>query len=110
MIAEIANGVEPPRNDFAGLDTNDSHVIVVVNVEPILFKETPMKHIARLVTNWRVEMILMAMVLSLGATARAQTIAADWCSDVPVLTYTEEVNLCMGDSSDCYMCVVWLRD
>ena len=69
-----------------------------------------MKQIARFVTNWRTELILMAMVLSLGATARAQAIGADWCSYVPVLTYTEAVNLCMGDPSDCYMCVVWMQD
>jgi hypothetical protein len=71
-----------------------------------------MRHIARFmttrfVTNWRVELILAAMVLSLGTTTHAQLTGADWCSDVPVMSYFDAANLCMGDPSDCYMCVVW---
>lgn len=65
-----------------------------------------MASIVKCVKNWRVELVLAAMVLSLGTTVRAQYTGADWCSDGPVLSYTSEVNLCMGDASDCYLCVV----
>jgi hypothetical protein len=91
------------------IDTNDGRVIVVINVDQLCVKETSMKHVARFVVNWRVELILMAMVLSLGTTVRAQLTGADWCSDVPVMSYFAGANLCMGDASDCYLCVVWAR-
>lgn len=113
MIAEIANDAEPPTNKSAGLDTDDSRVIVVVvdiDVDLTVLKETPMKHIARFVTTWRVELILLAMVLSAVTTTRAQAIGATSCSEVPVLSYEPQVNLCMGNASDCYMCVVWLAE
>ena len=67
-----------------------------------------MANILRFVKNWRVELVLAAMVLSLGTTIRAQFIAAEWCSEVPVMSYSPAANLCLGDPSDCYMCVVWL--
>ena len=66
-----------------------------------------MASIARFVNNWRVELVMAAMVLSLGTTIKAQAVAAEWCSDVPVLGYEPQINLCAGDPSDCYMCVVW---
>ena len=52
-----------------------------------------MKYFARFVTHWRVELVLMAMVLSLGTTMRAQLFAADWCSDVPVMSYFADQSL-----------------
>jgi hypothetical protein len=67
-----------------------------------------MKRIATFVTNWRVELVLVATIFVLGTTARAQDmIHATWCSDVPVMSYFPAANLCMGDAADCYLCVVW---
>lgn len=68
-----------------------------------------MKHLVRFVTNWRLELILAAVILSLGTTVNAQPDYIDWCSDSPVLSYFEPANSCMGSASDCYMCVVWAQ-
>lgn len=67
-----------------------------------------MKYVVRFVKNWRVELVLVATILSLGTTARAQdTMLATWCSDVPVMDYFAQANACMGDPGGCYLCVVW---
>lgn len=68
-----------------------------------------MKYLVRFVTHWRVEVVLAAMVLTLGTTMRAQTYSAVWCSEEAVLSYDSEINLCLGAATDCYMCIVWAR-
>ncbi len=64
-----------------------------------------MRYIAGFFKSWRVEMVWLVMVFSLGMIV--PVMADVICSEVPVFHYDPVLNECLQPASDCYYCLVW---
>ncbi len=65
-----------------------------------------MRCIAGFFKSWRVEMVWLVMVFSLGMIV--PVMADDGiCSADPIWHYDSQRNECLLPAGDCYVCIVW---